>query len=142
MAVSQGSRRWWLTSRLINGHRQVNCFRHYYVHVNMLYLRREGTIHVYLWTCLPITTTLVGEWLNSSIYHGDINVYCSQWIDDHLWWGRLYVTWWSCILHKKFLETLSHSYMLMAYKKDQHYYILLHVSSYDWNNSTSIPNSL
>ena len=54
------------------------------MYMYILYVRRQGAVLVNLWTCLPITTTFAGEWLNSSIYHGDINVYYSKWIDDYL----------------------------------------------------------
>ena len=39
----------------------------------ILYPRREDAILAILYKCLPITATTAGEWLNSLIFHDDIN---------------------------------------------------------------------
>ena len=38
----------------------------------ILYLRHEDAILVFLYTGLPITTTIAGEWLHSLIFHYNI----------------------------------------------------------------------
>ena len=48
-----------------------DCFRHN-TYMYILYLRSEDNILAILCTGLPITTTIAGQWLNSSIFHANI----------------------------------------------------------------------
>ena len=89
-----------------------NGFR-YNMHEYILYQRHEDTIFAILCTDLPITATLVGQWLNSLIiFNGDIKCITTN--------GQMiiYVTNYIChmmIIHfvQKNWEVLSHSYYML-----------------------------
>ena len=73
IAVHQGRRIRRLTTRQVNWLRQVIVSDVAIMYVYILYLRGEHTIIVILYTGLPpITTTIASQWLNSLIFHDDI----------------------------------------------------------------------
>ena len=60
-----------------------NCFKHC-TYVYILYLKSEDASVVILFTGLPITTNLAGEWLNSLIFQYDIKCITAYWMDNQL----------------------------------------------------------
>ena len=77
------------------------------MYMYILHLRREDATLVTPCSGLSITTTIAGKWLNSLIFHNDINFITA---DNHLCWHRLKM---SCDDHsfsaKNFWEVLSSS---------------------------------
>ena len=77
--------------------------------VYILYLRYEDAIFVILCMGLSMITTIAGEWLNTLIFHGYINVL--QLMDRQLFMWLPIKLCYMMIIHfaQKVFEVLSHS---------------------------------
>ena len=70
MAVHQGRRSRQLTIRSVYWQKQATASFTHNTYVYILYLKHEDAI--ILSTGLPISTTVVGQWLNSLLFHDNI----------------------------------------------------------------------
>ena len=70
--MPQGGRTRQLTIRTVYLQRWATTTRIILTCIHILYLRHEDAIFAILYMGLPISTTIVSEWLNYLIFHDDI----------------------------------------------------------------------
>ena len=104
-----------------------DCFRHN-THAHILYLKYEYAILMILCTGLPITTTIVVQWLNSLIFYNNIKCTAAN------GWIIIYtgVDYMSCDKHS-LCANCSWKHRVIP-----NITLWLFTASYEWSNSISI----